>query len=193
MNKVLIIVSGPPCTGKTTLGRQIADKFQLPFIYKDGIKESLMDSLGATNREESRKLGTASYQLLYRFVESILKTGYSLVVESNFKSEYDSGQFRNLIVKYSYTPIQIQCKTKGDVLLARYKKRTASGDRHPGHFDILNYSGLETDILRDDLLKGEFAPLEIGGEVIYIDTTDFSKIDYAGLFENIRNKLNTNI
>jgi shikimate kinase len=35
----LIIVTGAPAAGKTTVGRRLAEAFGLPFIYKDGIKE----------------------------------------------------------------------------------------------------------------------------------------------------------
>ncbi len=38
---LLIIVTGPPCSGKITLGRRLAQELQLPFLYKDGIKEPL--------------------------------------------------------------------------------------------------------------------------------------------------------
>ena len=53
----LVVVAGPPGTGKTTLAAKIAEDFRLPLITKDGIKESLFDSLGTGDREWSRKLG----------------------------------------------------------------------------------------------------------------------------------------
>jgi hypothetical protein len=36
------------------------------------------------------------------------------------------------------------------------------------------------------LLKGKADPLEIGGTVLVVDTTDFEKIDYEGLYEAMR-------
>ena len=181
MNKILIIVSGPPCTGKTTLGEKIAEQFRLPLVSKDDIKESLFNSLGTKDREWSKNLGISSYRLLYYFLESLLRSGNSLVVESNFKAEYDSKKFLNFIKEYGYTPLQIQCKTKGDVLFERFKKRSESGERHPGHVDHLNYTEFE-----ESLLKGSYEPLEIGGDVIDIDTTDFNEIDYDGLYDKIQ-------
>jgi predicted kinase len=183
-NKVLIIVAGPPCTGKTTLGRKIAEHFLLPFVNKDDIKESLFDSLGTKDRTWSKQLGIAGIKLLYQFIESNLKAGCSIVAENNFKPEYDTEKFHNLIVRYGFTPLQVQCQTNGDVLLARFKQRSESGERHPGHVDHLNYAEFEAD-----LLKGSYQPLEIGGEVIYLDTTDFSKINYDGLYKIIGSKL----
>jgi len=179
-NIILIVISGPPCTGKTTLGNKIAEQFDLPFVSKDDIKELLFDSLGIKDREWSRQLGISSYRLLYYFIEAILRAGNSLIVESNFQDEYDSEQFQNLMKNYGFTTLQIQCKTKGEVLFKRFKKRSESGERHPGHVDHLNYSEFE-----ESLLKGSYKPLEIEGEVVYIDTTDFKEIDYNNLFNKI--------
>ena len=43
---MLLVVTGLPCTGKTTLGKYLASQLKLPFIHKDGIKETLFDLLG---------------------------------------------------------------------------------------------------------------------------------------------------
>lgn len=42
---VLILISGAPCTGKTTIAQHLAGKFQLPVVHKDDIKERLFDRL----------------------------------------------------------------------------------------------------------------------------------------------------
>ncbi|MEO7074366.1 MAG: AAA family ATPase [Ktedonobacterales bacterium] len=43
---LVVIVSGPPASGKTTLARTVAQEVRLPFFYKDGLKETLFDALG---------------------------------------------------------------------------------------------------------------------------------------------------
>jgi predicted kinase len=182
MNKrVLIIVAGPPCTGKTTLAEKIAAKFNLLLLYKDGIKEPLMDSLGAENREESRRIGIATYNVLYRLFDSVMRTGNSLVIESNFYAEHDSEKLNSLIREFGYTAVQVQCRTDGKVLFERYMERANSEDRHPGHFD-LQYQNIEPA-----LMKGYTEPLKIDGRLIDLDTTDFEKIDYERLYEVIEN------
>ena len=42
----LIIINGPPGSGKTHLGRFLARELWLPYFSKDGVKELLFDSLG---------------------------------------------------------------------------------------------------------------------------------------------------
>ncbi|MBN2075382.1 MAG: AAA family ATPase [Dehalococcoidales bacterium] len=179
--RVLIIVAGPSCTGKTTLAEKIAVKYNLLLLYKDGIKEPLMDSLGVENREESRKIGIATYKVLYTLFESVMRTGNSLVIESNFYAEYDSEKLNSLIREYGYAAVQIQCRTESKVLFERYMKRANSEDRHPGHFD-LQYQHVESA-----LMDGRTKPQKIDGQLIDLNTTDFEKIDYAKLFETIEN------
>lgn len=178
---IVIIVSGPPCTGKTTLARRIAGELRLPLVNKDGIKELLFDSLGWSDREWSRKLGIASYDLLYYFLEAQLQAGRSVVIESNFTPEFATARFLALKERYGFEPFQILCKTEGEALLRRFKERAESGERHPGHVDHLNY-----EELKQVLLKGHHEKLDIGGEVVEVDTTDFHAIDYEGLLAAIR-------
>lgn len=42
---VLILITGAPCTGKTTIAQHLAGKFQLPVVHKDDIKERLFNRL----------------------------------------------------------------------------------------------------------------------------------------------------
>ena len=179
----LIIISGAPCTGKTTLAKKISSKFKLPLLIKDDIKELLFDSLGFKDRKWSQKLGIASYQILYKTIELLLQTNHSFIVETNFRPKFANQKFKNLQDKYKFKTLQIICETKGEILLKRFKKRSESGERHPGHVDHLNYNEFE-----EILLKEEHLALNIGGEILKVNTTDFDQIDYNLIFKEIRNK-----
>src|SRR3954454_21639010 len=183
---LVVIVSGPPGTGKTTLGRRIAGEFRPPFLYKDGIKESLFDTLGWRDRDWSRTLGRATMELLYLWVETELAAGRWCVVVSNFHPEFGTPRFRALRARYGFTPFQIQCRTDGAVLVARYQARAVSAARHPGHVDQHNFAALEPHLRR-----GFYDDLDLGGSVVHLDTTDFAAIDYAALFAAIRAALDS--
>lgn len=183
---LLLIISGPPCTGKTTLGKKIAQELRLPLISRDDIKESLFDSLGVKDREWSKKLGIASYQVLYKMVDSLLQGSQSFILESNFKPEFDDKRFLDLQKKYDFRVFQIMCKSNGEILFERFKKRSESGERHPGHVDDQNY-----DEFKEILLKGEHRALNIGGKVFDIDTSDFNTIDYDLIFNAIKSATNS--
>src|SRR6185369_3304324 len=92
----LVIVGGPPGAGKTTLAKHIAEKYRLLLLHRDGLKENLFDALGWSDREWSKKLGVASYRLLYHVMEAAMTAGYSCVIESNFSVKFDLPQLTSL-------------------------------------------------------------------------------------------------
>lgn len=180
----LIIITGLPGTGKTTLGKKLAKDLGIPFISKDNFKEILFDVFGWQDREWSKKIGGASYDLMYHVAESILESGKPLIVETNFNPKFANQKFLELKEKYDLALVQVRCVTDGEVLFERFKKRAESADRHPGHVD-----GGSLDEWRPILLQGKIESLDIGSEILDVDTTDFEKIDHKKLLEYIKAKI----
>jgi adenylate kinase family enzyme len=178
---VVVIITGPPGTGKSTLGKRLAKELGLPFISKDGIKESLFDTLGWQDREWSKKLGHASVELLFHFLEAQLEAGKSLIVETAFIPKFHTARFLELRNRYGFEPIQILCRADDEVSFRRFRERTESGKRHPGHVDHL----ATYDQFKAASWEGKYGVLDIGGSIFEIDTTDFNRIDYQGLLEAI--------
>ena len=181
MKTLLILVSGLPCTGKTTLAKEISQSLSLPLISRDAIKETLFNSLGSKNREWSKKLGSASYDLLYDFAETLLGTGQSIVVESNFQPKFANSKFRALKNKYSFDWFQVYLLADSETLLQRFKVRAESGERHPGHIDHLNY-----EEFKNTLNNSGYEPSEGCDRLFQLVTTDFATIDYQSLLKEFK-------
>ena len=180
MKPILILISGFSCTGKTTLAKKIAERYSLPLIGRDNIQESLYNSLGYSDRPWSKKLGIASYDLLYLFTEQLLANHKSLIIESNFKSTVDTAKLLNLKNKYQFHLLQIHCYTEIAITLQRFKNRAISGARHPGHVDHLIYEEMESN-----WKQGGYELLNVCDLSIKIDTTDFTLIDYDKIYTTI--------
>lgn len=194
MLPILIVITGPPCTGKTTLGRRISGDFGLSFFYKDGFKERMYDIVeeagrragetaagttgaGGIERETSRLLGRISIECLKIVLESMLASGQSLIVEANFDSDLFSPYLNELRARYAFHAAQIQLVTDGETLLARFIQREQA-ERHPGHRGLKHL-----DSIRPVLLRGEQPPLQIEGDLLRLDTTDFDCFPYARVWE----------
>ena len=104
----IVVVTGPPASGKTTLAVAISEHLGIPLIAKDGIKERLYEAFGSGDREWSRWLGRGTYPLIFHFLEAHLRVGCSVVVEGTFGPEISNAEFAAL----QMTPIArliVQC------------------------------------------------------------------------------------
>lgn len=178
---LLVIVTGPPASGKSSIARRIAGRFGLPNVNKDGIKETLFDSLGWRNRRQSARVNQATRSLLFHFADVLLAAGRPFVLESNFRPRRDEPAFRRLAERYPFRPLQVHCDAPAEYLVRRFYGRWQAGRRHPGHADNLTAS----DIMQD-IRSGQFGVLDIGGTVYRLDTGDFESIDFAPLYEAVR-------
>ncbi len=183
---VLIIVSGPPASGKTTIGSRLAQELCLPFFDKDSFKELLADDLHVTGLTWSKTLGSASFDLLYLIAERQLAAGRSAVIEGNFSGDLATNRFRTIIRKTDAKAIQVNVRADGELLVKRYREREESGERHPIHVDRPRS---QVDAFRSGLMRGELPPLDLGGLVITVDTTDFDNVDIPEIAGQIRQRV----
>src|SRR5436305_11454514 len=109
---IVVLINGWPCTGKTTLAVRLAEMLSLPMVAKDGVKELLYETLGYSDRPWSQKLGAASYELIYYFIEAQVKAGKSLIAEANFHPESAGPRLQRLVREYDFRTIQIMCTTE---------------------------------------------------------------------------------
>lgn len=189
---MIVIVTGPACTGKTTLAGMLAERFRLPSFHKDVLKEQMLDTAcpdgdydSRIDREFSRMLSRFSIDCLTTILEQCALNGIPAVFEANFDSRLFSPRLARIRERCSMTVVQVRMLCRGDVLTARFVEREKT-DRHPGH------GGLRfLDEFRQDLLRGEAEPLamEEGDSLVTIDTTDLTAIDYGPLFELLAARL----
>jgi predicted kinase len=161
---LVVVVTGPPAAGKTTIARGIAERLRLPLIAKDTIKEALFDGLGASDVEWSQRLGAATYLVLDALVGESVRMGASLVLEANFARGEAEAQLAALPARF----VQVHCSAPLDLLLERYGERR----RHPGHVDAERI-----EALRDAVESGRHDPLELPGETIRLDTSAEVNLD----------------
>jgi predicted kinase len=180
---LVIVISGLPCTGKTTLGKRIARAFSLPYFSKDAFKEALFDELGWSDRAWSKKLGLASYKLLFSILEAQLVVGQSCIVEANFYPEFHDQILNDFKRRYDTEFFQIHCHTQPDILLERFRTRWESGTRHPGHADNVTLPEME------QLVYQKPFRLELAGITWDLDTSKLEKLETASLLAAIQAEL----
>lgn len=176
----LIIITGAPGSGKTTLAKRIGGELGVVTFCRDEIKERMYDALPEYDQALSKTLGAATYPILYGIAKECLSKGISCVVESNFRRGLSEIELLEILKVAGADLIQIWCNVPAEVARGRSLKRWESAERHPGHQDHIWLS--KNDITS---FESEKYRLEMPGELVEIDMTDFEKIDYAGIIERI--------
>ena len=175
----LIVVTGLPATGKTWLASEISKALKVPLFTKDQIKIELLENLGKKDRDWDRQIGIAAVRLQMRLAENLLIANCSVILESNFKEEFDAPQIRELLEKTASDCMQIVCGAQGDVLIERFSKREGTAERSPLQFTT------NVDKWRPRLKKGFDEPMRLPGMVVSVDTTDFSKLDMPNILNAV--------
>jgi predicted kinase len=168
---LLVVVTGMPSSGKTTVAEELARRLRLPLIAKDGIKESLYESLGADDVDSSGRLGAAAFALIFALARTMLASRVSVIVEGNFFHDQET----EFVALPAHRLVQLHCDAPLAVLLDRYAKRV----RHPGHHDAKKIRELPARVE-----SGAHSPLKLDGQLIQLDTTQ--PIEFAALVERIR-------
>ncbi|MCM1988977.1 AAA family ATPase [Oceanirhabdus seepicola] len=184
-DNLIIIVTGASATGKTTLSRNLAKRFNLSVINKDDIKELLFDNLGIKDKEWAGKLGMTSFEFTHFFTEKLAQTGKSFIVEGNFRNEFSTKVFMDIKSKYNYQILQIFCHGQDKILYERYIERDNSGTRHPGHFKLTCEFEEFKKLLSKSNYKLDIAP------TLNIDTTNFEDVDINQIYDEVDKYLNS--
>ncbi len=124
----LIIFTGPPASGKSSLAECCSKALNIPWYSKDRYKVTLYNEFGFTSHREKKALSIRGEQLLMQTVEEYCKSGKDVIIDNNFKN-FDS--LRRIL-----TNIECQCHilciflyAENALLAKRYNERIASGNR----------------------------------------------------------------
>jgi len=129
----LLIITGLPGTGKTTLARELAARHGLPLICKDTIKEPLLDLLGS--QLPSRALSNTAFAVMFSLTREQLAGGASLILEGNFRAGEHEAALLAALPADPPVITQVLCRAGEEERRARLLQRATNANRHPGHRD----------------------------------------------------------
>ncbi len=166
----VVLVSGVPGAGKSTLAGPLAAGLGFALLGKDRIKETLHEALGSPPADQVRLdglgserpwperpwtkwLGGAAMELIW----ALAADAPAVVLEANFRprSEYERGR----ITALGGQLVEVYCDCPIDLATARYNGRAAT--RHPVHV---------VDTLTAELAAEFDQPVGLG-ELVVVDTS----------------------
>ena len=130
---VVVVVSGPPCSGKSTLALELVGRYGWPLLAKDDYKERVFRELGARDREWSRRVSAVAWDLLFAEAERLVRARVNCLLDGTFRIAQAAGLAA--LAAHGGQLVEIACTAEPRVLLARFQRRISEGSRHPGHVD----------------------------------------------------------
>lgn len=176
---LLIVVTGSPATGKTTLAESLSEAMHLPLLGKDAFKEEIYDSLDGANPSDSHRLGFVAVRLMQFWAKRLLEKDVPLILESNFKRSLSVGDLQELFAVSR--PVLVQCLAPVQEVIERYIARSEEGNRHPVHDDANH-----VDELRKDLERGEYDLRSLDIPAVTVDTSGDDAPDVQALIARIK-------
>jgi predicted kinase len=159
----LIVVSGLPASGKSTIADRVRSELGWPLLAKDAFKEMLFDTLGTGDRDWSRRLSKAAYALQFAQIGELIRSGTSCIAEGNFRWHEQHSAFEKLALQ-KIRVVQLHCRAEPEVLVSRFRERART--RHAGHVDAVSSQEIERE-----MLTTHQEPLPLPGETLICDTT----------------------
>lgn len=173
----LIIVTGAPASGKSSIAAAVGEKICVDVISKDGFKIDLFEKYGFTNHDEKKKLSIRGEQMMHDAIRRYVDNDQDLIVDNNFKNFEEV----RLILDQADTDVVVKCVccvADYEKLAQRYNDRISSGNRHLALYTLNQYpviagvSKFHPLITRDDVERIEQGIQEFtfGTDVLEINT-----------------------
>ena len=154
---MLILFSGVPCSGKSTLAMQTAEHLRVPYFSRDSLQSFLSDQ----NLVDGNTID--AYQLLFTLAEEQAKLNISMVLDAVFGRQFLRDEVLQISERQNIVLKPIYCHMSDNILWKeRWERRQSSQTlpdwMTPNWDDILNiknnFQAWETvDILSVDAVN----------------------------------------
>jgi len=194
--RTIIIVTGGPGTGKSYAAAKIRENIGgLKVLSYDKLKEKNWDIFGFDNKVQKEAVNKFGLEEFYLYVRKAMWNSEKILLEYPFY-QYHKPRLEELVKEYHYHAVTVYLYGDWKTVYKRSINRDQDGSRHPGHLTDCYHieTAKNTDTISVDAvptyerfcqwMTERNYDIQIG-HTIPLDVTDFSKIDYEAVIDQI--------
>jgi predicted kinase len=161
----LVVVSGPPGSGKTTLADQLARALGCPVISRDEIKEGMAHATTGFTPAPGDELTLRTLPVFFGVLELLLRAGVTVVAEAAFQDRVWRPRLEPLrgLARFRV----VHCTVAAEVAVQRTVQRSQDDPARRAHAD----PGPQ-DAPEHARARGVFDRVSMDAPWIEVDTTD---------------------
>nr|BFE68388.1 hypothetical protein GCM10020092_016890 [Actinoplanes digitatis] len=130
---ILVVVSGPPGAGKTTLAHRLARKIGCPAICRDEIKEGMVHATGDFVAAPGDQLTLRTLPTFFQVLELLLNAGVTTVAEAAFQDRLWRPHLQHL---GEIADIRVvHCQVTAEIARTRIQLRQGENSTRRAHAD----------------------------------------------------------
>jgi hypothetical protein len=121
---MIVVVSGPPCSGKSWIGEALAARRNMVHLEMDAIRVRLLPE-SAHTRDDRR----IAYRAMHLAAELLAARGQDVIVDACYGHEEDRSEIAQIAVRLGVPLLVVECHVPAHVAVARHAARR---ETHPG-------------------------------------------------------------
>jgi predicted kinase len=178
---ILVVVTGRPASGKTTLAHALAKAVRCPLISRDEIKEGFINTLKSSGQSHN-DINRHIYTTFFATLEFLLNQRITLVAEAAFQHQVWLPKLDPL--KEIARIRLIHCTIDAQLAKSRFVERSAADVERVQYHDDLTLEAARESIER---LIENYEPPQMDVPTLIVDTTDGYQPSFAEIVAFIRN------
>lgn len=168
----IIVVSGPPASGKTWWGRRLSREFGVPYLNRDDFKVPIYP-LAMEHGVPPDVAAQATREAWLVAVAAVLDAGLAVIADGVFNNDLHVDGFRRFVRERKEQCFELRLTADADTLLRRFEERA-----DPPLTEAL-MPGLTAALGRS------FQPIVPGSPSIALDTTDWTTLKVSEVVASV--------
>lgn len=123
----IIVFSGPPCSGKTTLAKNCARAFNAEHVEMDDVRARMLPE-----SEHSKEDRDIAYRAMHKEAADAIRRKQSVVLDATYAPESHRRAVAAMAMHLRVDLFVIECRVHPDEAVKRFRQRASCASSHPG-------------------------------------------------------------